>query len=143
MNTTVSYSYDPDIGIPIDELRGAITLVDDACHVKVWKDSETGVVTVCIVPKYGEVSQMAVRDVGHRGVGGPYPAHFICVYPDDDIPPQKTRQGKVIHGHEWNHPAIEDRSPSNWCSICKDWFVPDYFSRKEQDRGSKKRRTRS
>jgi hypothetical protein len=127
---TASYSYDPNIGLPIDDLRGGITLVDDAVHVKVWKDSRTGKVTVCVVPMNGEIEPVVVRQVPVAVVGltgGTYPAHYTAISPTEK-PPRKYSVfgGKEMHGHDFQHVAVAERSPSNWCGICKDWFAPDF-----------------
>lgn len=130
MNTTISYNYDPDIGLPIDALRGGITLVDDACHVKVWKDSTDGEVHVCIIPMYGKVSRKQVLTIPVSPLApgtkddGKYPAHYVNIKPTRrDLLP-RIKHGQAIHGHEYYHVPMSERSQANWCTICKDWFVP-------------------
>lgn len=117
---TVSHSYNPNIGLEVDQLRGGITLVDDMAHIKVFKQS--GLLYVVIIPKYGKVvtDQSKLPQHGVNGVEG----YFHAIEPSDPPAPEKHR---LYCRHEREHPRVEDRRPSNWCAICKDWFKPSKY----------------
>lgn len=116
---TVSYTYDVDKGLPVEQLHGGITLIDDIAHVKVWKTG--GRLCLCVIPKYGRLEDPGKVPVhGKNNVEGHY---TIMVSTGELIPARKPGCR-----HEWQHPAPADRRPSNWCPHCRDWFVPSRFA---------------
>lgn len=114
---TVFISYDADKGASIDQIcnnSGGITLIHPNCHVKVWMDTETQAVTICIVPKYGKFKKgWKMKKLEH--------GFYTTMIPTNDQPP-KILQPRCRH--DWQTCEISERRQSNWCPICCEWFKP-------------------
>lgn len=114
---TTTFTFDVDKGLPMDDVaaHNGITIIDPTCHIKVWRNSATRVVTVAIVPKNGKLAAPYVIrgtsyfDITPAAVAADGPEPFYC-------PKCKKTHKEFLASAVWvNRQAVE----------CGNWFSDD------------------